>query len=428
MIQKSIHITSWGVSVLLLVAAVGLLIVATPFFGNSALIVRSGSMEPTIRVGDLVVIKPASEYLVGDVISFTAGPDNKTVITHRVSEVKDGVYQTKGDANSEPDNFTVETKHILGRQWTVVPFIGKVLALAKTRAGFLSLIIVPALAVVLSELRIILREMRKPQTTLVPGAVANKLMPSVEPPLPVPEFKFIPQSRSSPRPWRPLVLVDSISRPLVLFLAAALFMTQSTLALFSDTATSTGNVFAASENFGVSAGDVVINEVMWMGTIGVGGGATDEWLELRNMTNEVIDLTGWEIVNAGSGVGTPVVLSGTIPASGFWLLSRSVISSSAISDTITADHVASGLSLSNGGEQLTLRDASDVVIDQTPADDWPAGSNTGGDRKSMSRNDPPGDGTLDSNWHTCIDAGCNDTTYWDATEGNNYGTPKGANL
>jgi len=55
---------------------------------------------------------------------------------------------------------------------------------------------------------------------------------------------------------------------------------------------STPIVSAATNN-----GDVVINEIMWMGSV---GNSNDEWIELRNMTDADINLSGWKIDGAGS--------------------------------------------------------------------------------------------------------------------------------
>ncbi len=162
---------------------------------------------------------------------------------------------------------------------------------------------------------------------------------------------------------------------------------------------------------------VVINEVMWMGST---SSVDDEWIELKNTTGGAIDLTGWKIDGAGSG-SSSITLSGTIPANGYFLVSNHPTSSSAVNNSITADLDSVGMSLDDGGEQLTLRDATNIIIDQTPSGAWAAGEN-GTDKKSMERDDDPATG-----WHTCIDTACNGTTYWDS-EGDNYGTPKAGNL
>lgn len=166
-----------------------------------------------------------------------------------------------------------------------------------------------------------------------------------------------------------------------------------------------------------SPGSVVINEIMWMGSK---SNSDDEWIELKNTTDSDINLENWKINGAGSG-SDAITLFGIIPANDYFLISHYNSSSSAINDTISVNLVVPSISLNNSGEQLTLLTSSGTTIDQTPTGAWAAG-NHGGDKQSMERNDTPSTG-----WHTCTDSACNDTTYWDV-EGNNYGTPKAANL
>ncbi|MCR4407064.1 MAG: lamin tail domain-containing protein [Anaerolineae bacterium] len=100
------------------------------------------------------------------------------------------------------------------------------------------------------------------------------------------------------------------------------------------------------------AGDVVINEVAWMGTA---ASAQDEWIELRNNTDQDIDLNGWTLAAAD---GSPTIaLTGTIPAGGYYLLERT--DDTTVSN-IPADQVYTG-DLNNNGEVLVLR--NDVVVD-----------------------------------------------------------------
>src|ERR1035437_10814100 len=78
-----------------------LIISVFPISGNiKILTVLSGSMEPAIHTGSVVIIKPESSYKVGDIITF--GQNTKTDIptTHLIAEMKavEGsiVYKTKG--------------------------------------------------------------------------------------------------------------------------------------------------------------------------------------------------------------------------------------------------------------------------------------------------------------------------------------------
>lgn len=79
-------------------------------------------------------------------------------------------------------------------------------------------------------------------------------------------------------------------------------------------------VSLALQNFGsqnLGGSGVVINEIAWMGT---STPANDEWLELYNPTDSVVNLEGW-ILKAVDG--TPEInLSGTISANGFFFIRK----------------------------------------------------------------------------------------------------------
>ena len=150
------------------VVLLGLLLVTSliPIPGNIDIkIVQSGSMEPSIKTGGLVIIKPFSEYHIGDVIMF--GEDTKTKVptTHRIvaDEVRSGVfyYTTKGDANEDPDPQQVKQSEVIGKVLFSIPYLGYVLDFAKKPMGFILLIGVPATLVVFDEVANILRETRK---------------------------------------------------------------------------------------------------------------------------------------------------------------------------------------------------------------------------------------------------------------------------
>lgn len=91
--------------------------------------VLSGSMEPALGVGGLVVIKPAEAPGIetGDVISFRL-PGIDTPTCHRVIDTKevDGklFFQTKGDANEEPDLYLVSAQDVTGKAVFYAPYVG----------------------------------------------------------------------------------------------------------------------------------------------------------------------------------------------------------------------------------------------------------------------------------------------------------------
>lgn len=86
----------------------------------------------------------------GDVITYTNGGD--VPVTHRVLEVRDGSYVTKGDANEDADAGVVAPGAVLGRVVFVIPFIGHVILWANTPVGYVALVVTPFVLLAISEL------------------------------------------------------------------------------------------------------------------------------------------------------------------------------------------------------------------------------------------------------------------------------------
>ncbi|WP_231185157.1 signal peptidase I [Haladaptatus sp. DYF46] len=124
---------------------------------SGSYVVLSGSMSPTIHAGDVVISRTVetADIEAGDVIVFHDGvvPSDRT--THRVVNVvhrDDGVFfETKGDANEDPDPNPVPADDVIGRVWFHVPYIGHLILFARSRMGLLSLVIVPCLLLVVTE-------------------------------------------------------------------------------------------------------------------------------------------------------------------------------------------------------------------------------------------------------------------------------------
>lgn len=157
-------------------------------------------------------------------------------------------------------------------------------------------------------------------------------------------------------------------------------------------------------NNGAEPGDVVINEVMWMGSL---GDSDDEWVELRNTTSHDINISGWIIENAHASHGSLTIPDGsTIKAKDYFLISHKNKSDSKID--VDPDVVDGNISFNNNYKkngQLVLKNKALTEIDSTPPatkSDWPKGENgliipNGLAHWSMERNDKPSSG-----WHTCV--------------------------
>lgn len=104
-------------------------------FGVGASVVLTGSMEPTLRVNDLVVVKRADEYNVGDIVVFQQG---NQLIIHRIIEKNDeeAKITTKGDANNIDDG-QIPVSAVKGKYSFRVPFVGLIVKGLKTVPGII---------------------------------------------------------------------------------------------------------------------------------------------------------------------------------------------------------------------------------------------------------------------------------------------------
>ena len=148
------------------IVALALLLVTSFFpFDNwyQVKVVLSGSMEPVIHTGSVVVIKPAPAYGVGDVITFGRDTRNQIPVTHRIvgevnPSLNDTNFITKGDANGDADSGSVSPDEIIGKVFFTVPYVGYLLEFTKTKIGFITLVVVPGILIALGELLKIVSE------------------------------------------------------------------------------------------------------------------------------------------------------------------------------------------------------------------------------------------------------------------------------
>ncbi len=146
--------------------AVLLMISIFPIAGNYKLLtVLSGSMEPAIRTGSIVIVKSVGDYKIGDVITFGEISKTKTPTSHRIFDIKvvsgEPVYITKGDANNGPDQKEIQKKNIVGKVFLDIPYVGYAVNAAKNPFGFMLIIIVPAVVIIYDELRKIFGQIKK---------------------------------------------------------------------------------------------------------------------------------------------------------------------------------------------------------------------------------------------------------------------------
>lgn len=111
--------------------------------GVRTAVVLTGSMEPSIRANDLVVVRRQASYSVGDVVMFRSGA---STVTHRITQVTPEGYRTKGDANNTEDAGVTPPEDVLGRVVLTLHGVGAAVQFLKTPLGALCLVLlIPAL-------------------------------------------------------------------------------------------------------------------------------------------------------------------------------------------------------------------------------------------------------------------------------------------
>ena len=107
-------------------------------FGYSNAVVLSGSMADTINVNDMVITHREDSYETEDIIMFDTG---SSFVTHRITEVTDEGYITKGDANNAADSWIIEDEQVIGKVVHVIPGIGKAVELLQSPIGMMIIVI-----------------------------------------------------------------------------------------------------------------------------------------------------------------------------------------------------------------------------------------------------------------------------------------------
>jgi len=130
--------------------------------GSRAAIVLSGSMEPVLRLGGIAFIQPtdAATVRVGDLIAFNPEHDPDVTVCHRVVEVVDAespTFRTKGDANEDPDPYSVTGASVRGKVNFSIPYAGYLLhytgRYVRNLFGLALLIACPSLLIIGSAVR-----------------------------------------------------------------------------------------------------------------------------------------------------------------------------------------------------------------------------------------------------------------------------------
>lgn len=180
--------------------------------GWRAFIVSSGSMEPTLQTGSLVVTKYTHPSILkkDDIITFIAPTKEKPLVTHRITTISQKksltTMKTKGDNNKNEDTWILAGGSVVGKSLFSIPYLGYLFNFTQTKIGILLFILLPAIYIILDEISTIIKTLKE-----------HKKKPA--------EHK------------------EAVAALLLILLSVASFAPQSTQALLSDKATLVTNTF-----------------------------------------------------------------------------------------------------------------------------------------------------------------------------------------
>ena len=130
---------------------------APSVFGYSQFIIATGSMEPEISAGDMIIVKKTGDYEVGDVITFFM--DGSVIsTTHRIIEIRvengKTIYITKGDANNAPDP-GVPAENVVGEVVATLSGVGLFFEWVKTTQGIVCVVLLAGIIVALILIKVL---------------------------------------------------------------------------------------------------------------------------------------------------------------------------------------------------------------------------------------------------------------------------------
>ncbi len=152
LVRPTMRTTIQTLSIALLVLASCLAVAArTDWLGGiQVYAVKTGSMEPTLPVGSLLLVRtPAANRPLGtgDILTFAEPGSPQVMVTHRITGSDgSGNFRTKGDANPAEDPWLVNRADIRGVLLAHYDHLGTVVTALNSRAGIFWLVLVPVLA------------------------------------------------------------------------------------------------------------------------------------------------------------------------------------------------------------------------------------------------------------------------------------------
>ncbi|HSX36730.1 MAG TPA: signal peptidase I [Patescibacteria group bacterium] len=140
----------------LMVVWAGVVVGEWKFHHLRVLAVQTGSMAPTFKPGDAVLVQKAhpASLAAGQVVSYISPADPTLLVSHRIVAINQqtGMLTTRGDHAARPD-ISFSPSLVVGRVSAVVPKFGYIINALHTRLGLIIGVYTPAAIIVLGEIK-----------------------------------------------------------------------------------------------------------------------------------------------------------------------------------------------------------------------------------------------------------------------------------
>jgi signal peptidase I len=175
--RKVTKVVVFTLAALLMLAAVT--VNAAPYLGLVIGDIGSGSMEPTLGIGSMVIahrVAP-SELKVGDIIVFQFKGAGNNDICHRIAGIlptSPPSFVTQGDNSLRPDDIITPAGNVVGRVVYYLPGAGYFVQFLKTGAGLALCLVLPSLLIIIICLRALRHEFRNLKKSARISAAAHE--------------------------------------------------------------------------------------------------------------------------------------------------------------------------------------------------------------------------------------------------------------
>ncbi len=110
-------------------------------FGVGMAVVLSGSMEPTLSVNDVIIVRESASYNIDDIVVYDSG---RELIVHKIVQKNGDTLITKGDANNIPDE-PIRAEAVKGKVVLSIPYAGTAVKALRSPVGMIVIILTAVL-------------------------------------------------------------------------------------------------------------------------------------------------------------------------------------------------------------------------------------------------------------------------------------------